>query len=193
MWPHDVTFNPEAHHRRSIRLRGYDYSKPGAYFVTICVKNRACILSTIDDRIGAGLVPARLSLTDIGKIVENCWKGISKRFPHVCVDDYIIMPNHVHGIVIITPGLSKNPNKRAGTSPAPTLGDIVRVFKSTSAIDYLAYIKNRNLNATRRLWQRNYYEHIVRNDHDFDNIKKYIRNNPINWAMDAENPANNPS
>lgn len=196
-----MKFDPDKHHRRSIRLRGYDYSKSGAYFITICVKNRECILSEINKNVGAGLAPAlRLNsvgkpiyvnrLTGIGGIVEKNWNEISDHYPHVRVDDYVIMPNHLHGVVVIESYTQSMFFERAGASPAPTLGQIIGMFKSKCAIDYLKYIESNNLNIVGNLWQRNYYERIIRDENDLKRIREYIRNNPSSWDEDEENQAN---
>jgi len=167
--------------RRSIRLQGYDYSRIGAYFVTVCTYHRLCLFGEIID--------GRMALNDAGRIVEQCLNEISRHFPHVELDEFIVMPNHVHGIVVIA-------NRRGTACRAPTteqfgrpvtgsMPTIIRSFKSaaTKRIDEL-----RNTPGA-AIWQRNYYEHVIRNDDELNRIREYIANNPAQWAIDRENPA----
>ena len=132
-----MRYDPDKHHRRSIRLPGFDYSKDGAYFITICTRNRECILTEID--VGAELASALgpsacgpESYTEAGKMVERTWQSLSKRYMHVWTDEYVIMPNHVHGIVMIlstrqdTEGAESG--KRIEASSIPTLGTVVQSF-----------------------------------------------------------------
>ncbi len=172
--------------RRSIRLQGYDYSQAGAYFVTSCTQGRVCLFGDIAD--------GEMRLNDAGRIVADTWAALPQRFPMINMDDFVIMPNHIHGIIIVGAGLAlpseppRNldaPRNRGAASSAPTLGDIVRAFKSISAISV-----NRLLGRQKHsLWQRNYFEHIIRNDKDLDRIRQYIADNPIRWEIDRENPA----
>jgi len=180
-----MSYNPEIHHRRSIRLKGYDYSSTGAYFVTICVHQRECLFGEVCD--GGMLV------NPCGSVVESIWGGLSERFSGIILDAHVIMPNHFHGIIIID-GVGAPlaaPEKysescKGAASGAPTVGSIVRVFKSLSAIAV-----NRLLDRSERpLWQRNYHERIIRNDAELNAARKYIGENPLKWDMDTENPAN---
>jgi REP element-mobilizing transposase RayT len=160
-----MTYDPDRHHRRSIRLPEYDYSQPGAYFVTVCTHDRQ--LSLEDERVQ--------------EVVRSVWEGLPARFPHVMLDEFVIMPNHMHGIVIIEDASWE----RGAASSAPTLGEIVRAFKSRSAIQ-----ANRVLNRSGGFWQRNYYEHIIRNEDELNAIRQYIKDNPVKWAEDPDNPIN---
>ena len=164
--------------RHTIRLQGYDYSSEGLYFVTICCQDRTCLLSSI---VGVGFYPTRnnkpfhhpmIDLSVMGQIVYQEWTGLPGRFPHVIFHEFVIMPNHMHGIIEI--------GQRAGQSPAPTLGNIIGAFKSITTK------KCNVLNDTpgQRLWQRNYYEHIIRNGESYENISNYIYENPVNWMND---------
>jgi REP element-mobilizing transposase RayT len=194
-----MKFNPEKHHRRSIRLRGYDYSKTGAYFVTICTRNRECWLGEIVD--GA------MVLNDIGRIVQSVWEGLPDCFPTIALDAFVIMPNHIHGIIIvgaqfIAPSFQTTPHSHAvfnniasNDKPAsvlfdqgvmnhaPTLGKIVRTFKAASVRQI------RKNNRAYFAWQRNYYEHISRDEDELDRTREYILQNPSRWAEDENNPA----
>ncbi len=184
-------FDPDIHHRRSVRLAGYDYGCEGTYFITICIHNRECLLGDIAD--GA------MHLNEYGRIADAIWKQTPVLRPNVGLDAYVIMPNHVHGIVLITndgrrsathtsvpssPDTSRGSNVWPLTSPSQTLGSIVRGFKSAVSSRITAL-----RNDTSPIWQRNYHEHIIRNDADLDRIRSYIANNPLRWAEDENNPA----
>jgi REP element-mobilizing transposase RayT len=173
------------YHRRSIRLKGYDYSLPGAYFVTIVTQGRSPILGNI--------IAGETYLTTIGKIIEECWIEIPLHFRFVSLDAHVIMPNHLHGIVNII----ENHNKRI-TNELPnntktekssqsglqhnSLGAIIGSFKSSVT----RKIRQRQISYPYPIWQRNYYEHIIRNEEDYDWIVEYIQTNPLNWEIDEE-------
>jgi REP element-mobilizing transposase RayT len=184
-----MRYDPEKHHRRSIRLKGYDYTQAGAYFVTICTKDRACLFGHVADGV--------MRLNQMGHIVRQCWLAIPDHVPHVLLDEFVVMPNHVHGIIVIMPThdvgathASPRPNHDTPTRPRgpqrQSLGSIVGSFKSavTKRINELRGTPGAPV------WQRNYYEHIIRNDDDMARIRKYIVNNPLQWALDRENPMN---
>ena len=189
-----MKYIPERHHRRSIRLRDYDYSRNGAYYVTICTRNRDCILSKIDsETVGAGLAPALYAeasesivrLTKAGEIAEKNWLEIPERCANVCIDEFVIMPNHIHGIILIS-----SDALGATARVAPTLGQIIGSFKSKCVMEYLNHIETNNINATAKMWQRNYYEHVIRNEDEMNKTKEYIQLNPYRWEEDEENPDN---
>ncbi len=183
-------YNPEIHHRQSIRLKGYEYSRPGAYFVTICARNRECLFGNISD--------GQMVLNDVGRIIERVWEDLPSRLPSIELDALGVMPNHVHGIIAIvgaglappetrvrqTAPLQALPQKGAASS-APTLGDVVRAFKSISAI----WVNGHLSRFGQPLWQRNYYEHIIRSDDKLYRIRQYSRDNPMSWLEDRENPS----
>jgi REP element-mobilizing transposase RayT len=201
----------ERHHRRSIRLRGYDYSQAGAYFVTICTQDRAGPFGEVVD--------GEMRLNDAGRMVLAVWDELPSRFPTVEVDAFVIMPNHVHGIVVIADApaaanvraglVPAAANVRAGLVPAhsgattdhgattrvaPTLGDVVGAFKSLTTVLYARGVNSYGWPPfCKRLWQRNYYEHIIRNEEALDAIRQYIVDNPVRWAFDRENPAATPA
>ncbi len=166
--------------RRSTRLRSYDYSQAGSYFVTICAQNRECLFGNVTD--------GEMHLNAAGAIVQTVWDDLPNHYPNVELDRFVVMPNHVHGIIVIVgAGLKPALTKPAPTKPAPTkhgLPEIVRALKTFSA---------RRINEMRNtpgvpIWQRNYYEHIIRNDDSLHRIREYIVNNPAQWALDRENP-----
>ena len=177
-----MTYHPENHRRGSIRLTRYDYTQPGAYFVTICAADRRCIFGEIID--GA------MRLNKNGSIVAAQWAGLPKHYSNATLDEFVLMPNHVHGIIFITHGLHSSVGagfKPAHISPQAKphngLPEIIRGFKMFSS---------RSINQLRGtpgapVWQRNYYEHVVRGEDDLDHIRRYIEENPLNWAEDTEN------
>jgi REP element-mobilizing transposase RayT len=175
------------HHRRSVRLKGYDYSLPGMYFVTICVQGNASRLGRIVD--------GEMHLTNEGRVVEGFWKKVPGKYANVFIDCFVVMPNHVHAIVeireqddVADPGRGEvtSPQKGGGTPPLQkvTLGQIIGYYKyqTTKQINQLLNIQGTSF------WQRNYYEHIIRNERALEAIRSYILSNPLNWEHDLENP-----
>jgi putative transposase len=274
-----MRFDPERHRRRSMRLKGYDYSQAGAYFVTICTQGRACLFGEVVD--------GEMRLNDAGRMVVAEWERLPALFSNVVLDAFVVMPNHIHGIVILTDpaddatdgataigatisgattggattsgattrvapttagddatpvgaglvpaqsgaglvpaqsgaglvpaqsgaglvpaqsgaGLVPAPSTPAPSTPAqsvpapstpdpstpaPTLGDVIGAFKSRVTVEYIRGVKTFGWTPfDRRLWQRNYYEHIIRNEEALNRIRRYIVENPIRWAFDRENP-----
>lgn len=194
-----MKFDPEVHQRRSIRLKGYNYSQAGAYFVTICTQERRCLLGEV--------LEEEMVSNDAGRTVRQVWEALPRRFPSVELDLFVVMPNHLHGIAIIEGNVTSvdhvgatlvvahdhNVTRgRAGTRPAPTtdLGDIIGEFKSITTNRYIAGVKCSGwLAFSIRLWQRNYYEHVIRSGSELDRVRQYIMDNPLKWALDPENPA----
>ncbi len=164
-------------HRRSLRLPGFDYSSRGLYFVTLCTYGKECLLGNAID--------ARVVLNEAGKIVQKVWHDLPARFPSLAVDAFVAMPNHIHGILVLMgTGIgTKGAASSAPTSAVPSLGRVLRAFKSLTAVEV-----NRSCQRKRPLWQRNYYEHIIRGGEDLDAIRRYIIENPRRWAEDRENP-----
>jgi REP element-mobilizing transposase RayT len=233
----------QKYNRRSIRLNDYDYSQAGAYFITICTQNRDCLFGNI--------VNGEMVLNDAGKMAQKIWEGLADYYRRVKLDAWVIMPNHVHGIINIvgadsisahdsvTPRDSENwaemdsahtdsahtdsvhtdfVSPRDSITPrdsvtprdsenwaemdsahtdsahtdfvhtdfVPALGTIVQSFKRHSTIEYIKLVKKGVLPSFhKRIWQRNYYEHIIRNKNDYDRIYKYIENNPVKWELDS--------
>jgi putative transposase len=177
--------------RRSIRLRAYDYTQAGAYFITIVAHNRAMLFSDI-----AG---GESRLNDFGRIVEEVWTNLPKHYSGVQCDAFIIMPNHIHGIITLKEsdvGAGFKPalhisivEQRAGLNPAPTrrhgLPEMVRGLKTFSARG----INERRHTPGAPVWQRNYYEHVIRDDGELLRVREYIMNNPLEWETDRENPS----
>ena len=179
-----MTYNPEIHHRRSIRLPGYDYAQSGAYFVTVCAYQQESVFG--------GVVDGGMVLNDWGRIVDQFWVEVSLHFPVVTVDLQVTMPNHVHAIIVIAPddtprrgGVTRD--CRGGVTPPlqPALGQIVAYYKyqTTKTINLM-----RNMPGV-RLWQRNYWEHVIRDEAEMNRIREYIETNPARWADDQLHPA----
>ena len=168
--------------RRSVRLRGYDYSQAGAYFITICAQNRHCLFGSITE--GA------VVLNDAGRAVADCWLQIPDHFPNVELDEWVVMPNHIHGIVVIVRANNHSPVQSNDYSPLPanaphptgtarTIGSMVRGFK----IGVTKWYRQRSV--TSKIWQRNYWDHIIRNESELIRIRRYILDNPMQWEQDA--------
>jgi len=173
-------YDPQRHHRRSIRLRGYDYSRPGAYFITICTQDRACLFGEIVD--------GKIRMNDAGKIVHDEWLRTADIRPNVELDAFVVMPNHLHGIIVLHPDrrgtLQRAPTvEQFGKPTSNTIPTIVRLFKSAVT----KRINEHRGTPGARVWQRNYYEHIIRNEKSLNNIHEYIANNPMKWKWDREN------
>jgi putative transposase len=197
-----MTYNSDIHHRRSIRLRDYDYTANGLYFVTLRIFESECVLGKIVDEA--------MHLNDTGLIVGECWQGIPEHFPHVDLDVLAIMPNHFHGIMMIMDG---GGGGHAGTEyegtghegtacRAPTtamattesfgkpvsgsLATIIRSFKSATTKRINQFLNHPGC----PVWQRNYYERVIRNERELATVREYIVNNPMKWALDKDNPTN---
>jgi REP element-mobilizing transposase RayT len=176
-------YNSVKHHRRSLRLTDYDYSDTGAYFVTICTQNRACLFGEVVD--------GKLQLNDAGRLIQKLWEELPTRFAEVNINSFIVMPNHLHGIVLVgaqfiapdTPHNHRERNEKGAMNRAPTLGEIVRTYKALST-----RMIRQTVNST-FAWQRNYYEHIIRCEESLNRIRQYILDNAVRWEFDRENPA----
>jgi REP element-mobilizing transposase RayT len=174
-----MRYDPEKHHRRSIRLRGYDYSQAGAYFVTICIQNRECLFGEIVD--------GEMRLNDVGRMVLSVWAELPRHYEGVDIDGFVAMPNHIHGIIVLVGG---DVVVGAGFKPAPTikrhgLPEVVRAFKTFSS----RHINQSRGTPGRPVWQRNYYGQAIRSEEEMTGIRRYIEENPLMWQMDRENPA----
>lgn len=171
--------DPEKRRRRSIRLRAYDYTQAGAYFITIVAQDRTMLFGDI-----AG---GETQLNDFGRIVEDEWQKSSIVRREIALDLFIVMPNHVHGIVNIIDcpvGATGRSPLRSGPPPR-SLGAFVAGFKSaaTKRINELRHTP------AAPVWQRNYYEHVIRDDGELLRVREYIQNNPLQWENDRENPS----
>lgn len=178
-------------HRRSTRLKGYDYTQPGAYFVTLLSWNRECLFGHVIDE--------KIILSDYGQILVDEWVRSFAIRREIKLDEFMVMPNHFHGIFWILNSCRRGnpcgcPNKeRAGTRPAPTnkktVGEIVGAFKSLTTNEYIRNVKDGKFPPFEKsVWQRNYYEHIIRDDEDLNRVREYIVNNLLNWELDELYP-----
>ena len=176
-----MKYDPEIHHRRSIRLRGYDYSQAGAYFVTICTQGRECFFGDI--------VEGEMRLNDAGRVVADEWIKSAEIRREIELDDWGVMPNHFHGILVIagrdTVFGGRGDRPVAPTGPQPrSIGAVMAGFKSAVT----KRINERRKTPGEKLWQRNYWEHVIRNESELNRIREYIHNNPSQWEMDKLNP-----
>jgi putative transposase len=154
-------------HRKQLRLRGHDYAFPGAYFVTICSAGKRPVFGSIS---GESIV-----LSPAGEIVRSEWIALTERFARLVLDEFVIMPNHLHGVLAFV---------GEGLAPPVSLFDVIGAFKSISTIKVNKLLGRRGV----PLWQRSYYEHIVRTGEDLRKIQRYILENPLMWSLDPENP-----
>jgi putative transposase len=171
-----VKYDPDNHHRRSIRLKGYDYSSTGAYFITICTHQRECLFGEITD--------GEMRLNDLGQIVAGAYLWLATQYSYVHLDAWIVMPNHLHGILVLTDDPRRGVSRNAPTRKS--LGRLIGAFKTVST---------KRINLMRDtsgsvVWQRNYYEHIIRNEKSLRCIRQYIHHNPISWQQDQLHPDN---
>jgi REP element-mobilizing transposase RayT len=177
-----MVHNRKKHYRHSIRLPGYDYTQPGAYFITICTYQKQCWFGDIID--------GEMHFNQLGFIVYQFWRSLPHRFPHIELDAFVVMPNHVHGILVITDTristIEKDTlRKEQFGRPVPgSIPTVIRSFKSavTKRINVMREL------STPPIWQNNYYESIVRIEKGLDRVRQYIINNPTNWTEDEENP-----
>lgn len=193
-----MTYNPNIHHRHSIRLKDYDYSQAGAYFVTLRSWQRECLFGEI--------VNGEMVLNDLGRIVVDEWEKTAQKRSNVDLDVFSVMPNHFHAIFLINDNvgahcmhpetvanatmLETNDNRAHVGAPlrrqSGSIGSIFAGFKSATT---------KRINALRNnpgcpVWQRNYYERIIRNEDELSRAREYIVNNPMKWELDKENPVN---
>jgi REP element-mobilizing transposase RayT len=214
-----MPYDPQKHHRRSIRLKGYDYASPGSYFVTLCTQDRVPRFGRVVDGV--------MILNDAGRMVAREWAAIPERFPTIRSDAHVIMPNHFHAIITIEytgertdqrtgdprdrPKTHDRPKTRdrpdasgAGTRPAPTgvgagtdrptLGNVVGAFKSITTHAYIVGVRSMGWPPfNKRVWQRNYWERIIRDPSEFNRIRRYIQNNPARWTEDQLHPGAPPN
>jgi REP element-mobilizing transposase RayT len=189
-----MTFNPDIHHRRSIRLREYDYASTGACFVTVCTHERECLFGWIDGEV--------MAVNDAGRVVETVWHTLPTRFPDIQLDEFVVMPNHIHFLIFLVGTALAPPHPdstgknirgqttnqgaaeiQGAASSAPTLGAIMRAFKSISAIEINRLLRRQG----QPLWQRNYYERVVRDESELNGFREYIQFNPTRWKDDENN------
>ncbi|CAK8721681.1 MAG: REP element-mobilizing transposase RayT [Candidatus Electronema aureum] len=194
-----MQYNPDIHHRRSIRLQGYDYSQDGAYFITICVQGRECLFGDIAE--------GGMRMNEAGKMILQIWNELPQRFSNAEIDILAVMPNHLHGIIFLhrrgepcvrpashcissLPSNTKGDHKDRpyGTLP-DSIGRLVQAFKSITTNQYIHGVKKQGWRPfPGRLWQRNYWEHIICDETELEKTREYVQNNPAQWALDELNP-----
>ena len=198
-------FNPHKHHRRSIRLPGYNYTGPGGYFITICTYKHLPLFGKIVD--------GEMILSLLGRIAVQEWKRLDKRFPFLELGEFVVMPNHLHGILIINERGTAEDGFDTGTDQArrartregefdmgmdrhaptregfgcPVAGSIPTIVRSYKASVTLR-VNRLRVRPNHPVWQRNYYEHVIRDKGDWERIATYVQNNPILWDKDQFNP-----
>ncbi len=179
-----MKYNPDIHHRRSIRLKGYDYSQAGLYFVTICTQNRECFFGNITN--------GEMNLNDAAQMVERWYLELENKFPDIKCREHITMPNHFH-CIIENVGLNTNgenvPQKGEPVQKGEHIGSflhrVIQWFKTMSTNEYIRGVKNHGWQRFNgKLWQRNYYENIIRDEEFHNQISEYIVNNPLKWDID---------
>ncbi|MBN1930718.1 MAG: transposase [Desulfobacterales bacterium] len=189
--------------RKSIRLKGYDYSQAGLYFITICTQNRLCLFGEIKNR--------EMVLNNAGMMIKITWNEIPIYYHEFNIHEFVVMPNHVHGIIQIIPNPKSNPNpvgagpraclgideqptngqpqgdgQPQGVAPTMSISDVVHRFKTLTTKRYTDGVKNNDWQKfNKKLWQRNYYEHIIRNERSNCQISEYIQSNPLKWQDDT--------
>jgi putative transposase len=186
--------------RKRNRLSGFDYSKGYAYFVTICIHDNLHLLSEI--------INEQSVLSESGKMIESWWLELSNKYDDVILDEYIIMPNHIHGIIIINDsvvdGLRVVPNEITSVGDdlcvvpgktdrhiGPTLPEIIQWFKTMTTNEYIHGVKEGTFQRfNKHLWQRSYYDRIIRNEKEMNNIQAYIHYNPLKWDWEKHHPEN---
>jgi putative transposase len=190
-----MTYDPNKHQRRSIRLPGYDYSQAGAYFMTVCTRDHQCLFGRVEGEA--------MRLNRVGEIAEGCWRAIPIHFADVELDVFVVMPNHVHGIIAIADAGGAASVRATHASPlrhgpggAIDAAEIPRGPKRRSVGAIIGSYKSAVSKGIHKIggapgpviWQRNYYEHIIRNDVSLNRIRQYILDNPARWAYDRYNP-----
>jgi len=184
-----MKYNPQIHHRRSIRLQDYDYSSEGAYFVTMCTQNRECLFGEI--------VNGEMILNEYGKIVEQCWNDLPNHYDNIELDAYVIMPDHFHGIIFIVSVDSVNAIDSVDSVSVGAIHELPRLRRRKMLLPKI--VGRFKMNSAKQInlmrntpgisvWQRNYYEHIIRNDKSLENIRNYIINNTSKWYYNDYNP-----
>ena len=183
-------YNPEVHHRRSLRLQGYDYTRAGAYFITICIQHRECLFGE--------MINDQMHLNQPGRMILSIWDELPQHYAGVDIDAFVIMPNHIHGIIVLIDSNARpqevlQPTKKGQpqrVAPTMSLSDVVHRFKSLATTRYRQGVISKDWQPfPGKLWQRNYYERVIRSEKELHQIREYIAANPIRWAEDENNPA----
>lgn len=193
-------FDPTIHHRRSLRWRKHNYTSPGLYYVTICIQDHRCLLGNVESGV--------MRLSGAGRMVDGAWLNIPHQFPTMQLDEYVVMPNHFHGIVqireesrvaevgatrevAVTAREQNSKTLRAGSGHFSLLGNLIGAFKSLTTDEYIRGVHRLGWGKFQgHFWQRNYYDHVVRDHNELEKIREYISQNPLIWTCDRYNPEN---
>ena len=168
-------YDPKIHHRQSIRLKDYDYSSDGAYFMTVCAQDKEYMFGDVID--------GKMILNLSGEMVKKWLSELENKFKNIELGEYVIMPNHIHLIVFIM--------NVAVRSEQNNIPQIVQWLKTMTTNEYIKNVKQNNWKPfDKRLWQRNYYDRVIRNEKELNKIRKYIFENPLKWEFDKNNPEN---
>jgi REP element-mobilizing transposase RayT len=197
--------------RKKNRLAGYEYSRPGAYFVTLCAQNRESWFGKIFK--GAGLQAAYVELNQYGEMLRECWAELPEHYPNCQLDEFVVMPNHMHGIIIIVDSVGNGLNVGNGLKPFPIINEMKRCHGLPEIIRGFKTFSSRRIHCECResfdcrerpecrerfetvpydekfRWQKSYYDRVIRHDGELKRIREYMRDNPIHWEIDQENPA----
>jgi REP element-mobilizing transposase RayT len=182
-----MRYDPDKHHRRSIRLKGYDYAQTGAYFVTICTQGHVCLFGEIANR--------SMMLNEAGQMVESWWNELPRKFTFARLDSFIIMPNHIHGIIVFVEAdvldIQRAHTQVRPYKPVVGLGRVMQWFKTMTTNAYIRGVRESGWSPfQKRLWQRDFYDHIVRDEDDLNRVREYIVYNPLRWPDDPDHPNN---
>jgi putative transposase len=181
-----MRFNPDIYHRHTIRLKGHDYSQHGYYFVTICTQGKWCLFGKIEEK--------QMVFNDSGKMISRWWNELKNKFTNVEIDDYVIMPNHCHGIINIVDSAGADrctcPDNNMGEHTGSPLqerpiSEVIKWFKTMTTNEYIRNVKQNYWQPfDGKLWQRNYYEQIIRDEASLQRVREYINMNPLQWQQD---------
>ncbi len=180
-----MKYNPDIHHRRFLRLKGYDYSQAGFYFITICAKNRMCLFGEIEN--------GEMAINNAGHMLHKWWNELNHKYRNIELHEQIVMPNHFHGIIQIKSTVGADlcvcphdtRQKIEGEHTGSPLHAMIQWYKTMTTNEYIRGVKNNNWQPfNKKIWQRNYYEHIIRDEKSYHQISEYIQTNPLKWRDD---------
>jgi REP element-mobilizing transposase RayT len=177
-----MSSQPHQPPRKSTRLQGYDYAQNGAYFVTLCTQNRLCLFGEIETD--------EMRPNDSGHMILRWWNELQTKFPNIELDSFVLMPNHVHGIIFLFDGTTVSGAHAGAPLQNHPLDNIMQWFKTMTTNAYIRGVKEQGWEAfLGKLWQRSFHDHIIRNEDDLNTHRQYILSNPAQWASDDNNPS----
>ena len=167
--------------RKSTRLKEYDYTQPGYYYITVCTNDRKCLFGNILDN--------NMQLNNAGEMIDQILRTLPEHYSDISIENHIVMPNHIHAIIVIKEPVGAAPRGRPLINTGLSLSDIIYCFKSLTIKRYIDGVKNNDWKPfDKHLWQRSFYDHIIQTDTSLQNIRRYIVNNPETWDNDNHNP-----